>query len=388
MQCAGSGVSLARGATGVSLLGWRRCQREHITNMASQRVVFDASFLQIVWTPDVAKCREVLGEATPMAVCRSADVIVAPSTRSRWRELAVLASRQKDMLALECLHRYGGWWADLDVFPTGARLAGPLRQNVQVQIFTDGGPGERAPARAASSVGRVIVRAVRKGPCERVAPAARNSDLAHMGLMFGERGAPFLRKCAARCSAVWEEPGRRVRAGNPKAHVAGSSSCVRDSEQWLAHRRIATELAEPDTTVHTWCRSWAFPLSRTLQEWSPSAESIQSYWFAINVRCGAWSEELSLSVAQHALAACQGKSGGASCRSVLLHKRNKVGDLIYSGLRCLHGRGVETSAAMRMVASGLQMLTGKACDGTLQGAETDKDFASVAVICSQALRSS
>ena len=70
------------------------------------------------------------------------------------------------------------------------------------------------------------------------------------------------------------------------------------------------------------CRSWAFPLSRTLHEWSPSAESIQSHWFAINVRCGMWSEELSLSVAQRALAACQARSGGASCRSVLLHTVN------------------------------------------------------------------
>ena len=48
---------------------------------------FDAFFLQIVWTPDVDKCRETLGEATPKTLCRSADVIVAPSTRRRWREL-------------------------------------------------------------------------------------------------------------------------------------------------------------------------------------------------------------------------------------------------------------------------------------------------------------
>ena len=103
--------------------------------MAPERAVFRCVFLQIVWTPDVDKCREALGEATPKTLCRSADVIVALSTRRRWRELLLPAQHQKDMLALECLRRYGGWWADLDVFPTGGRLPGPLRQRVQVQLF-------------------------------------------------------------------------------------------------------------------------------------------------------------------------------------------------------------------------------------------------------------
>ena len=200
-----------------------------------------------------------------------------------------------------------------------------------------------------------------------------------MALMYGELGAPFFRQCAARFETCWEEHARRSSVAGESEHV--KRICVRGPDQWHAHRRILQELAKDNQTVHLWCASWAFPLSSTLSEWKPSEDH---YSFAVNVRGGTWAAALSLTVAQHSLATCRARSGGGSCCGDLLAKRNKVGDLIYSGLSCLQERGVETSAAMRMVASGLQMLNGKTCDGMLRSAEVGKDFDSVAVICLQA----
>ena len=175
--------------------------------------------------------------------------------------------------------------------------------------------------------------------------------------MYGELGAPFFRQCAARFETCWEEYARRSSVAGESEHV--KRICVRGSDQWHAHRRILRELAKDNQTVHLWCGSWAFPLPSTLSEWNPSDDR---WLFAVNVRGGTWAAALSLTVAQHALATCRARSGGGSCCGDLLAKRSKVGDLIYSGLSCLQERGVETSAAMRMVASGLKMLNGKTCD--------------------------
>jgi hypothetical protein len=224
----------------------------------------------------------------------------------------------------------------------------------------------------------------------------------HLSLMHGERGAEFLSVCARKCEAYWEEHpetwvGTRGVSRGSAQKISGrgvsggrGGSCGAEPEDaranaaWNVHRRIITAAASVHSLVHIWPSSCLFPIPRAASSWPwPVFADAGREAFCVNVRCGVWEPHVSLSVANWVLAVSRERDGG-SCLAAGPDQKTRVADLIYGALPCLHAMAVETSVALRMIASALQVVHLSDFAALFRDASNLRDYQELAAICLQA----
>ena len=276
---------------------------------------------------------------------------------AEWRARSFPIALVKDLFCLQCLHLFGGWWADMDYFMLNTKAPAPTRCD-----WLLGSEYERRSGGYAKAD-----RGVMKLGKERIA--------INLGIMYAKRGCSLVKEAEHKARALWE--GRKK---------TWSSQDPRRDKGYLDHQMLIQDTYARTGNAEILHPLLTSPFPRWNIQWEsqragrllyavqlPSEALILEKSFAVNVWDDCWDPDRSDSLAQWVTEHCKvpaasGSSSmegdsGASSSSVSgsssgfpSDKLQATARVVATALPQLAESGVPVAVALRTMAAATEAI--------------------------------